>query len=233
MDTAETIIKDLRAVAEEDKRLSLPHFFKTGKGEYGEGDVFLGVVIPKIRKVAKAHRFAQPEELHKLLMSKYHEVRMCALMIMVQKCERKDPALHKDMLDLYLQNIERVNNWDLVDLSAPAIVGEYLSDKPRDLLYQLAESHKLWKNRIAVVATWALIRRGDLDDIYTLAVKMMNLRQDLIRKAIGWMLREAGKKDKKRLFDFIETYREEMPRTMLRYAIEKFPEDERAYLMKK
>lgn len=233
MSTAETIINDLRAVADEEKRLSLPHFFKTGKGEYGEGDVFLGVVIPKVRKVAGKHIYTGDEELHRLLMSEYHEARMCALLIMALKCKKRDEETRKRMLELYLAHTKRVNNWDLVDLSAPSIVGDYLADKPRDLLYRLADSHLLWENRIAVVATWALIKRGDLDDIYTLALKMMGHRQDLIRKAIGWMLREAGKRDHRRLYDFVECHREEMPRTMLRYAIEKFPEDERRHLMRK
>lgn len=233
MSTAETILNDLRAVADEEKRLSLPRFFKTGKGEYGEGDVFLGVVIPKIRKIAQSHIYTQPEELHHLLMSEYHEARMCALIIMTLKCRKRDEETRKKMLDLYLEHTGRVNNWDLVDLSAPVIVGEYLADKPRDLLYRLADSHLLWDNRIAVVATWPLIRKGDTDDIYALAMKMTGHRHELIHKAVGWMLREAGKQDHRRLYDFIECHRDKMPRTMLRYAIEKFPDDERKFLMRR
>lgn len=232
MDDFETIMDALRAEADEEKRLSLPHFFKTGKGEYGEGDIFLGVVVPKVRKIAKKHRFAQPPELHRLLMSEYHEARMCALLIMVEKCARQDEVMRKEMLDLYLAHTSRVNNWDLVDLSAPAIVGEYLMDKPRDLLYKLAKSHLLWENRIAVVATWALIRHNDLDDIYALSMKMMNHKHDLMQKATGWMLREAGKRDPIRLYKFIDNHRMEMPRTMLRYAVEKFSAEERRYLMR-
>lgn len=232
MDDYETIICSLKAEADEEKRLSLPHFFKNGKGEYGEGDIFLGVVTPKVRKIASKHRFAQPFELHRLLMSEFHEARMCALLIMVIKCERKDEAMHKEMLDLYLTHTARVNNWDLVDLSAPTIVGEYLLDKPRDLLYKLARSRLIWENRIAIVATWALIRKGYLDDTYALAVKMMNNKHDLIQKATGWMLREAGKHDPKRLYGFVDDHHQEMPRIMLRYAIEKFSEEERKYLMR-
>lgn len=233
MDTAETIIRDLKAVAAEDKRLSMQRFFKTGKGEYGEGDVFLGVTIPVIRKVAKAHRYATPEELHLLLMSEYHEARLCALLIMVGKCEQRDDTMRKAMLDLYLEHTERINNWDLVDLSAPVVVGEYLVDKPRELLFRLAKSHLLWENRIALLATFAFIRRDDLDDTYSLSMMLMGHRHDLIQKAAGWMLREAGKRDHKRLYDFVNEYRKDMPRTMLRYAIEKFPEEERRYLMRK
>lgn len=147
----------------------------------------------------------------------------------IDSTRRAPPSI----LDFYLKYTKYINNWDLVDLSAPVIVGNYLADKPRDLIYKLADSHLLWENRIAIVSTMALIRRGDTDDIYVLAVKMMGHRHDLIRKAIGWMLREAGKHDHKRLYDFVEANRNRMPRTMLRYAIEKFTDEERKYLMKK
>lgn len=233
MSTAETILNDLRTQANDEKRQAMTRFFKTGKGEYGEGDVFLGVTVPKVRAVAKEHRYARPEELHILLMSEYHEARLCALLIMVLKCERKDNAMKQNMLELYLEHTHRINNWDLVDLSAPAVVGEYLVDKPRNLLYRLAESNLLWENRIAMVATLALIRHNELDDTYMLAKKMMNHRHDLMKKATGWMLREAGKRDEQRLYDFVEKHRSEMPRTMLRYAIEKFTGEKRLYLMGK
>jgi 3-methyladenine DNA glycosylase AlkD len=137
------------------------------------------------------------------------------------------------MFDFYLSHTKYINNWDLVDLTAPVVVGEYLANKQRDVLYRLAESDLLWDNRIAVVATLTFIRNNDLDDIYQLAIKLMNHPHDLMHKAIGWMLREAGKRDEQRLFDFVDTHRDVMPRTMLRYAIEKFPEDKRKYLMMK
>ena len=233
MNTSEHIISDLRAVAIEEKRQGMARFFKTGKGEYGEGDIFLGVTVPCVRRVAKAHISTPLEELLHLMISEYHEARRCALLIMVMKCEHANECIHKEILDFYLKYTKYINNWDLVDLSAPVIVGNYLADKPRDLIYKLADSHLLWENRIAIVSTMALIRRGDTDDIYALAVKMMGHRHDLIRKAIGWMLREAGKHDHKRLYDFVEANRNRMPRTMLRYAIEKFTDEERKYLMKK
>lgn len=233
MNTSENIISDLQAVAVEEKRQGLARFFKTGKGEYGEGDMFLGVTVPYTRRIAKTHIDTSYDELHRLLMSEYHEARLCALLIMVEKCNKADCDTHKEILEFYLQHTTRINNWDLVDLSAPAVVGDYLADKPRDLLYRLADSHLLWENRIAIVATWALIRRGDIDDIYALAVKLMGHRHDLIQKAIGWMLREAGKHDHKRLYEFVDVNRNHMPRTMLRYAIEKFTEEERKYLMKR
>lgn len=233
MDIVETIIDELRSQADEEKRRLLPRFFKTGNGEYGEGDVFLGVVVPKIRKIAGKHRSVDADVLHRLLMSEYHEVRMCALLIMVLKCAGADDEKRKELLDFYLSHAERINNWDLVDLSAPTIVGEYLLDKPRDLLYRLAESHLLWENRIAIVSTIALIRNNELDDTYSLALKMMDHRHDLMRKATGWMLREAGKRDPRRLFEFVDEHRRVMPRVMLRYAIEIFPESDRKFLMRK
>lgn len=233
MDDFNGIMASLTAEADEEKRQSLPRFFKTGKGEYAEGDMFLGVVVPKIRRVARQHRYATVETLQELLQSEYHEARMCALLIMADKCTTRDENTRRQMLELYLANTRHVNNWDLVDLSAPTIVGEYLIDKPRDLLYKLAKSHLLWENRIAIVATWALIRHGEFDDTYRLALQLACHHHDLIRKGTGWMLREAGKRDPKRLFAFIDSHRKELPRIMLRYAIEGFTKEERAYLMRK
>jgi 3-methyladenine DNA glycosylase AlkD len=227
------IIDELKALANEEKRLFLPRFFKTGKGEYGEGDCFLGVVVPNIRIVARRNKDASMDIIEALLTSKWHEVRMCALLILVQKCHKATDEERKAMFDFYLSHTKYINNWDLVDLTAPVVVGEYLANKQRDVLYRLAESDLLWDNRIAVVATLTFIRNNDLDDIYQLAIKLMNHPHDLMHKAIGWMLREAGKRDEQRLFDFVDTHRDVMPRTMLRYAIEKFPEDKRKYLMKK
>lgn len=232
-DSFDTIFDELQSVADAGKRMKLSRFFKTGIGEYGEGDVFLGITVPDVRKIAKRHGYTQSDEIRKLLLSEYHEVRLCGLLIMVLKCSRKSEQLKRDMFELYLSHTTYINNWDLVDLSAPAIVGEYLVDKPRKPLYKLSESPILWENRIAMVATMAFIRRGALDDTYRLALKLMGHKHDLIRKAAGWMLREAGMKDHKRLFDFVEEHHLEMPRTMLRYAIEKFPSEEREFLMRR
>lgn len=214
----------------EEKRLILPRFFKTGKGEYGEGDRFIGVVVPNIRLVAKEFKDASFTTVKELLASPWHEMRLCGLLILVQQSRKE---VSREVFDFYLSVTDRINNWDLVDLTAPQIVGGYLLDKPRDVLYRLAESPLLWDNRIAIVSTVTFIRRGDLKDTYQLATKMMGHPHDLMHKAIGWMLREAGKKDSERLYDYVEAHRLEMPRTMLRYAIEKFDQPTRQWLMRK
>lgn len=225
---------ELRQLATDEKRIVLQRFFKTAPGQYGEGDRFLGVTVPLTRIVAKKHLAMPLNEIIELLQSKWHEVRLCALLMMCERFKKGDSATRKDIFNYYIENTERINNWDLVDLSAPTIVGGYLMDKPRDLLYRMAESELLWDNRIAIVATLAFIKHKDSDDTYRLALKMMNHKHDLMHKAIGWMLRESGKRDDdRRLFNFVDEYRKRMPRTMLRYAIEKFTDEERKYLMRK
>ena len=227
------ITDELQAFSTEEKREVLPRFFKTGKGEYGEGDHFLGVAVPDTRTVAKQYKDISLNEIRNLMQSEWHEVRLCALLIMVEKSKKKDETLRKQLFDLYLSQTSRINNWDLVDLSCRFIVGEFLLDKSRDILYQLAQSPLLWDNRIAIVSTYAFIRKGQLDDTYVLSDLMMKHPHDLMHKAIGWMLREAGKRDPERLYDYVMNYRAEMPRTMLRYAIEKFGPKERSVLMKR
>lgn len=224
------IYEALLALYSEEKRLILPRFFKTGKGEYGEGDRFIGVVVPNIRLVAKEFKDASFTTVKELLASPWHEMRLCGLLILVQQSRKE---VSREVFDFYLSVTDRINNWDLVDLTAPQIVGSYLLDKPRDVLYRLAESPLLWDNRIAIVSTVTFIRRGDLEDTYQLATKMMGHPHDLMHKAIGWMLREAGKKDSERLYDYVEAHCLEMPRTMLRYAIEKFDQPTRQWLMRK
>ena len=228
-----TITSELQALSNAEKREIFPRFFKTGKGEYGEGDRFLGVTVPNIRAIAKLHKDISIEEIRDLIQSEWHEVRLCALIIMVEKSKKKDEALRKELFNLYLSQTERINNWDLVDLSCRFIIGEYLLDKSRDILYQLAQSPLLWDNRIAIVSTYAFIRKGQLEDTYALGDLMMYHPHDLMHKAIGWMLREAGKRDPERLYDYVMSHRADMPRTMLRYAIEKFSPKERAILMKR
>ena len=225
---------ELRHLATDEKRIVLQRFFKTAPGQYGEGDKFLGVTVPLTRIVAKKHLAMPLNEIIELLQSEWHEVRLCALLMMCERFKKGDSATRKDIFNYYIENTERINNWDLVDLSAPTIVGGYLMDKPRDLLYRMAESELLWDNRIAIVATLAFIKHKDSDETYRLALKMMNHKHDLMHKAIGWMLRESGKRDDdRRLFNFVDEYRKCMPRTMLRYAIEKFTDEERKYLMRK
>ena len=228
-----TITNKLQALSDAEKREIFPKFFKAGKGEYGEGDRFLGVTVPNIRAIAKLHKDISIEEIRELIQSEWHEVRLCALIIMVEKSKKKDEALRKELFNLYLSQTERINNWDLVDLSCRFIIGEYLLDKSRDILYQLAQSPLLWDNRIAIVSTYAFIRKGQLEDTYALSDLMMQHPHDLMHKAIGWMLREAGKRDSERLYDYVMSHRADMPRTMLRYAIEKFSTKERAILMKR
>ena len=227
------ITSDLQALSDAEKREIFPKFFKAGKGEYGEGDRFIGVTVPNIRAIAKLHKDISIEEIRELIQSKWHEVRLCALIIMVEKSKKKDESLRKELFNLYLSQTERINNWDLVDLSCRFIVGEYLLDKSRDILYQLAQSSLLWDNRIAIVSTYAFIRKGQLEDTYALSDLMMQHPHDLMHKAIGWMLREAGKRNPERLYDYVMSHRADMPRTMLRYAIEKFSPKERTILMKR
>ena len=228
-----TITSELQALSNAEKREIFPRFFKAGKGEYGEGDRFLGVTVPNIRAIAKLHKDISIEEIRELIQSEWHEVRLCALIIMVEKSKKKDEALRKELFNLYLSQTKRINNWDLVDLSCRFIIGEYLLDKSRDILYHLAQSPLLWDNRIAIVSTYAFIRKGQLEDTYALSDLMTHHPHDLMHKAIGWMLREAGKRDSERLYDYVMSHRADMPRTMLRYAIEKFSPKERAILMKR
>ena len=227
------ITSELQALSDDEKREIFPKFFKAGKGEYGKGDRFLGVTVPNIRVIAKLHKDISLDEIRDLMLSEWHEVRLCALLIMVEKSKKKDEALRQQLFDLYLSQTDRINNWDLVDLSCRFIVGEYLLDKSRDILYQLAQSSLLWDNRIAIVSTYAFIRKGQLEDTYALSDLMMHHPHDLMHKAIGWMLREAGKRDANRLYNYVMSHRADMPRTMLRYAIEKFSPAERSILMKR
>jgi DNA alkylation repair enzyme len=228
-----TITSELQALSNAEKREIFPKFFKAGKGEYGEGDRFLGITVPNIRAIAKQYKNISLNEIRELMQSEWHEVRLCALLIMVEKSKKKDEALRQQLFDLYLSQTDRINNWDLVDLSCRFIIGEYLLDKSRDILYQLTQSPLLWDNRIAIVSTYAFIRKGQLEDTYALSDLMMHHPHDLMHKAIGWMLREAGKRDANRLYNYVMSHRADMPRTMLRYAIEKFSPAERSILMKR
>jgi 3-methyladenine DNA glycosylase AlkD len=215
------------------KREYLPKFFKTGKGQYGEGDKFLGIVVPITRLVAKQYKNEPFEVTAELLQSEWHECRLCALLMLVERFKKSDEKGRKQIYEFYLSQTKRINNWDLVDLSASYIVGEYLKDKSREDLYRLAASSLLWEQRIAVVATAALIRKDDFIDILRLSELLLQHKHDLMQKAIGWMLREMGKRDKELLVQFLEKFSKVMPRTMLRYSIEKFTEEERRYFMQR
>ncbi|MBQ8502210.1 MAG: DNA alkylation repair protein [Bacteroides sp.] len=228
------IEQELRAYADPVKQAYLPRFFKTGKGEYGEGDKFLGVMVPNTRLVAKRHKEKPLAVMAELLQSEWHECRLCALLMLVERFKKSNEEGRKEIFDFYLAHTACVNNWDLVDLSAPGIVGQYLLNHPRDILYRLADSSLLWDQRIAVVATYTLIKNDDFADTLALSCRLLSHKHDLMHKAIGWMLREVGKKDKATLLRFLEKHSLEMPRTALRYAIEKFPEEERkAWLLRR
>ena len=233
--TADQILSELRAAGTPEKAAHLSRFFKIGPGQYGEGDRFLGVVVPQTRRIAKANIATSFLELQRLLDSPWHEARLCALLILVYrfKAKQTSEAERTEIFQFYVRNARRCNNWDLVDLTCRDVVGEYLVDKDRALLYRLAASENLWEQRIAIVSTWAFIRRSDYADTLALAKFLMTHTHDLIHKSVGWMLREVGKKDRKTLTGFLETYATRLPRTTLRYAIEHYPEEERQYFLKK
>ena len=206
-------------------------FFRTSPGEYGEGDHFLGLRVPQIRKLTSQFASLPLAAIRKLLASKWHEARLLALVIMNRQYDRGDDATREAIFRLYLDSTDRINNWDLVDVSAPNVVGAHLRDRSRKLLDKLARSKSLWERRIAVVATQHFIRRGDVADTFRIAKILLRDEHDLIHKATGWMLREAGKKDRDALVAFLGEHAATMPRTMLRYAIEKFSPAERARFM--
>ena len=233
MHTAQDIEQAIRAAANPDKVKTLSGFFKTGKGEYGEQDIFIGIPVPVTRSIVKQYLDTPLDQLEILLHNPVHELRMSALLCMVEQFKKADANRREAIYHTYLSNTAYINNWDLVDLSAPGIVGEYLKDKSRDDLYRLADGVLLWEQRIAVVSTYTLIKNGDFTDILALSERLLHHPHDLMRKAVGWMLREMGKRDKDLLVQFLEKHSKVMPRTMLRYAIEKFPEEERKEFMKR
>jgi len=224
---ARQVMAALDREARPGKATVLARFFKTGKGEYGAGDRFLGVMVPQQRAIAKAFIALPLSELAKLLRSPIHEYRLTALLILTYRYPNGTAVEQERIFRFYLAHARSVNNWDLVDVSAPNIVGGHLLDKDRRILYDLVRSPILWERRIAIVATYAFIKRGDLDDTFRLAELLLADNQDLIHKAVGWMLREAGKRDEDALERFLVRHGTRMPRTMLRYAIERFPEQKR------
>ncbi|MFA5318093.1 MAG: DNA alkylation repair protein [Patescibacteria group bacterium] len=224
--------KELKKYVDLEKAKILQRFFKTGKGEYGAGDVFIGVTVPNIRKVAKKFQTMQLKEVELLLHSKIHEERLCAALILVEKFEQGSEAEKQKIYKLYLKNAKHINNWDLVDLSAPKITGAYLLEKNRDVLYKLAHSKNLWKKRIAILSTYAFIRENQFKDTLEISKILLNDKHDLMHKAVGWMLREVGNRDREVEEKFLKKYYKKMPRTMLRYTIEKFPEELRQEYLK-
>jgi len=232
MNLAIAIKEDLAKIADPAQESVYNRFFKTGKGQYGEGDVFLGIKNPLTRAVAKKYfKEISFKELEELLLSPIHEHRFVALVCLVEKYQRlaKTKADKKEIFDFYIKFSERANNWDLVDISCPKIVGSYLLEFPleRKILYQLVKSKNLWQQRIAIVSTYTLIKAGDLQDCLAISEILLAHHHDLIHKAVGWMLRELGKKDQALLENFLRDYYQEIPRTTLRYAIERFEEGKR------
>ncbi len=208
----------------------LQRFFKTGKGDYAEGDVFAGIKVPVSRKIAKQFKNLSLADLSELIKSKIHEERLIALFILVDKMKKANEKEQKKIFKFYVKNMKYVNNWDLVDLSAEKIIGEYLFDRDRELLFKLAKGD-LWERRIAVLSTFNFIKKKDHITTLKIAGLLLRDKHDLIHKALGWMLREIGKRDLQTEEDFLEKHYKSMPRTMLRYSIEKFPEKKRkAYL---
>ena len=230
--TSKDLQTRLRSLANPQDASSLIRFFKTGPGEYGEGDVFIGVRVPVTRKVAKDFKGLPLGEVECLLRSPIHEERQAALLILVMQATKADAETQKAIYDLYLANTKFVNNWDLVDVSAPRIVGAYLADKSRRPLYRLAKSSWLWDRRISILATQHFIRQAEFADTLKLAEILLGDGEDLMHKAVGWMLREVGERDVVVLEGFLDRHCRVMPRTMLRYAIEKLPETKRKAYMR-
>jgi 3-methyladenine DNA glycosylase AlkD len=234
---AAVVIDALQAHARSDEDAAiLERFFKTGVGEYGEGDVFIGVRVPDVRAVCKQFKDLPLTQVQKLLDSKVHEHRLAAVILLSNAYQKASVDERQKIFDMYLKNVyaNRVNNWDLIDSSAHFIVGEHLRDRPRDLLFSLAKSDNLWQRRVAIISTFAFIKQGDPSTTLAIAEVLLYDRHDLIQKAVGWMLREMGKRvGEQLLVSFLEQHYKTMPRTMLRYAIERLTPEQRALLMKR
>ncbi|MCE5269300.1 MAG: DNA alkylation repair protein [Planctomycetaceae bacterium] len=224
--TASDLQVRLRALGNPKDAAFLSRFFKTGPGDYGEGDLFIGVRVPVTRRVAAEFKTLPLDEVQRLLHSEIHEERLASLLILAMQVKANE-KIRKRIYDLYIANTRYVNNWDLVDLSAPSLVGEYLATRSRRPLYRLARSRWLWDRRISILATLHFIRLGDFTDTLAIAELLLGDHEDLIHKAVGWMLREVGKRNATILEDFLDRHSKVMPRTMLRYAIERLPEAQR------
>lgn len=228
------VLAELEKHASPSDATFLQRFFKTGEGQYGAGDTFIGVRVPQIRQTAKLFKGIGLADIEQLLESPIHEVRLCALVIMTLQAKKADDTSAKALYDLYLRRSDRINNWDLVDISCRDVVGGYLVAHPDEqpVLRKLARSGLIWDRRIAMISTWQLMRHGQLDWTYELAEILLDDKQDLMHKAVGWMLRDAGDRDGDRLREFLTTHIKRIPRTALRYAIEHFDPEERQYFLK-
>lgn len=223
--------KELQNLKNPQKAKIYQRFFKTGKGEYGEGDVFLGLTVPQCQKVASNYVDLSLNEVQKLLKNKIHEYRWSASMILNRQYKKADPTKKKQIVDYYLKNTTLFNNWDLVDGSAPSILGDFLINNDRNILYKLVKSENLWERRISIMSTFAFIKNDDFKDSLKIAEILLPDKHDLIHKAVGWMLREIGKRDQEIEEKFLMKYHQKMPRTMLRYAIEKFDGKKRKFYL--
>jgi 3-methyladenine DNA glycosylase AlkD len=231
--SAKFLIDELTALADSEQAAFLQGFFKTGKGQYAEGDVFLGIKVPQTRAIIKAYRDMPLHEIETLLYSGFHEVRLAGFLLLVEQFKKTNDAdRHTQIYDFYLKHARQANNWDLVDLSCKDIVGGYLLDKKdRSRLSNLAGSDNLWEQRISIVSTWMFIKHLEFEDTLRISEMLLTHKHDLIHKAVGWMLREVGKRDKDVLIAFLERHSATMPRTALRYAIEHFAPNERQKYM--
>jgi 3-methyladenine DNA glycosylase AlkD len=228
---ADEVIANLKKLANKEKAGVLMRFFKTGKGEYAEGDVFWGINVPTIRKIAGSASKIEINQVQKLIQDPVHEVRLCGLLILVIKFKNSGPDLQKEIFDIYLKNRKYINNWDLVDVTAPNIIGEFLLNQDRTILYDLASSDNLWDKRISMISTFAFIRKNDFIDAIEISRLLMFDEHDLIHKATGWMLREIYKRDKEPVLKILDEFAYTMPRTMLRYCIEKMDEPLRLHYL--
>ena len=226
------IRKTLKGFEDQKHARELQRFFKTGRGEYGEGDIFLGTRVPVLRKIAKKYKSISLADIKKLLHSPIHEERFLSLVLLIQAYARSNERDKKKYYEFYLENTKYINNWDLVDTSSRQIIGEFLRDKSKEPLYSLARSKSLWERRIAVIATFTYIAQNCFDESLKIAKMLLTDKEDLIHKAVGWMLREIGKRDLQTEEMFLEEHHHKMPRVMLRYAIEKFPEAKRKKYLK-
>ena len=227
------IKEDLLKLKNPQQAKILQKFFKTKKGEYGEGDIFLGIKVPYQRKISKKYSELSLENLQKLLSGNIHEERLTALFILIIKYKKSNENNKRKIVDFYLSNAKNINNWDLVDSSAQYILGDYLLEKDKSILYNLAKSENLWERRIAIISTFCFIKNNEFEDALKISQMLLDDNHDLIHKAVGWMLREIGKRDILKEELFLKKYSKTMPRTMLRYSIEKFEESKRKYYLNK
>ncbi|RJQ38486.1 DNA alkylation repair protein [Candidatus Microgenomates bacterium] len=225
--------EDLLKAKNLQKAKFLARFFKTGKGEYAEGDIFLGITVPIQREIAKKYTSLSFDDLQKLLFSKIHEQRLVSLLILISKYKKANEKEKEKIYKFYLKNAKNINNWDLVDLSSHLILGDYLLEKDKEILYKLAKSDNLWEKRIAVISTYYFIKNNCFKECLKISEILLTDKHDLIHKAVGWMLREIGKKDQKIEEEFLNKHYKKMPRTMLRYAIERFGEEKRKFYLSK